>query len=294
MKKILVFTLVFITLESKAQPTLLWKIECDTCAKPSYLLGTAHYISGSYFFQHLALGNLILTVDAIATESGGTRAIAKFPVDSFFISTPLRNLFTAQQYRMFSDSFSRYLHASLDSFPFLSPLVVQIMIQKEKDKMFARANQQPVKRDSLIPLGMDDALEEMARERGIPLYALESPQQFVKQFFRLTPAKEQAARSFQDLIGKSPNAIDKCSDSCWKKNDLFCLCACDPEAFYYTGPCDSSFIYARNMNWIQVIPRWLGKKSVLIACGSLHLCGEAGIIDLLEKRGYRLTPLSYQ
>ena len=277
-----------------AQPTLLWKIECDTCNKPSYLLGTAHYISGSYFIQHLALGNLLLTVDAIATEGGGTRGTNVYPVDSFFIDTPLRKLFTNEQYKMFSDSFNLYLHVSLDSFPFLSPLAAQIMIQKEKDQLFANANPQLMKGDSLIPLGMDNALEEAARERDIPLYALESTQQFVKQFFRRTPPDQQATRSFQYLIQNGSSAIDKCSDSCWRKNDLFCLCACDPEAYFYSGACDSSFLYARNMNWIEVIPKWLGAKSVLIACGALHLCGAAGIIQLLKEKGYTLTPLSYQ
>ena len=47
----------------------------------------------------------------------------------------------------------------------------------------------------------------------------------------------------------------------------------------------------RNKNWIGKLKKLLPEKSLFIAVGAGHLIGEKGLIALLRKEGYTLTPL---
>jgi uncharacterized protein YbaP (TraB family) len=51
-------------------------------------------------------------------------------------------------------------------------------------------------------------------------------------------------------------------------------------------------LYHRNQNWVEKLKSLLPKKSLLIAVGAGHLPGEKGVINLLRKEGYKLTPVA--
>ena len=53
----------------------------------------------------------------------------------------------------------------------------------------------------------------------------------------------------------------------------------------------SSFLDHRNENWIPMIEEIITTKSAFIAVGAGHLGGPNGVIRLLEKKGYTLTPV---
>jgi uncharacterized protein YbaP (TraB family) len=50
-------------------------------------------------------------------------------------------------------------------------------------------------------------------------------------------------------------------------------------------------LYGRNRKWATYLATVLPGKSLLIAVGAAHLPGENGVIDLLRKQGYTLTPV---
>jgi len=51
-------------------------------------------------------------------------------------------------------------------------------------------------------------------------------------------------------------------------------------------------LYHRNQNWVSKLKTILPGKSLLIAVGAGHLPGEKGVISLLRKEGYSLTPVA--
>lgn len=53
----------------------------------------------------------------------------------------------------------------------------------------------------------------------------------------------------------------------------------------------NSFLDQRNENWIPKIEEIITSKSAFIAVGAGHLGGPNGVIRLLEKKGYTLTPV---
>jgi uncharacterized protein YbaP (TraB family) len=47
----------------------------------------------------------------------------------------------------------------------------------------------------------------------------------------------------------------------------------------------------RNKNWIKLMPKMMKNKSMFFAFGAAHLGTDIGIIDLLQKQGYIVTPI---
>jgi len=50
-------------------------------------------------------------------------------------------------------------------------------------------------------------------------------------------------------------------------------------------------LYNRNRNWIVKLKDLLPRKSMVIAVGAGHLPGENGVINLLRKEGFKVTPV---
>lgn len=50
-------------------------------------------------------------------------------------------------------------------------------------------------------------------------------------------------------------------------------------------------LYKRNRNWASQFDTIAKKNSVLIAVGAGHLPGKQGLLELLKKKGYKLTPI---
>jgi len=51
-------------------------------------------------------------------------------------------------------------------------------------------------------------------------------------------------------------------------------------------------LYTRNKNWIPVMAEKMKEAQTFFAVGAGHLGGQKGVIELLKKQGYKLTPLS--
>lgn len=61
---------------------------------------------------------------------------------------------------------------------------------------------------------------------------------------------------------------------------------------YMGGPKTAyTLIDQRNIKWVEVIPNLIKDQSSFIAVGAAHLSGNNGIINLLRKKGYTITPI---
>lgn len=50
-------------------------------------------------------------------------------------------------------------------------------------------------------------------------------------------------------------------------------------------------VIERNKKWLPILKQQIDKESTLIAVGALHLFGEDGLINVLQKAGYVVTPV---
>tara|TARA_B100001540_G_C15673717_1_gene581408 strand:- start:634 stop:1008 length:375 start_codon:yes stop_codon:yes gene_type:complete len=54
---------------------------------------------------------------------------------------------------------------------------------------------------------------------------------------------------------------------------------------------ESNFIVKRNQKWIPIIEKTIQRHNSFVAVGAGHLFGKNGVISLLKKNGYEVTPI---
>jgi uncharacterized protein YbaP (TraB family) len=77
----------------------------------------------------------------------------------------------------------------------------------------------------------------------------------------------------------------------YKKQDLEKLEAMMVETDMGMAGFTDIMLYHRNQNWVKKLKTLMIEKALIIAVGAGHLPGEKGVINLLRKEGYRVTPV---
>ncbi|MEO6298270.1 MAG: TraB/GumN family protein, partial [Paracoccaceae bacterium] len=57
---------------------------------------------------------------------------------------------------------------------------------------------------------------------------------------------------------------------------------------------ETALMDTRNAAWIPVIKSAAAKGPIVVAFGALHLSGDKGVLNLLRRDGYQITPISVQ
>ncbi len=72
--------------------------------------------------------------------------------------------------------------------------------------------------------------------------------------------------------------------------------ALNREAFKKSGRSDADYdammedlLYRRNQSWLEPIEKMHSEGQAMVAVGAMHLIGERSVLDLLEKRGYKIA-----
>ncbi|MGR5238686.1 TraB/GumN family protein [Vibrio alfacsensis] len=142
--------------------------------------------------------------------------------------------------------------------------------------------------------GVDMHLIEFADDKHIPLIPLESVQ-FQVDLITGQPegGKELLLSSIEEYEGGEE--LVQCLINSWKSGDgnkLEQVSLSEKSSDQFS----EDFLYSRNRDWAQkldsgsVLPKSGGHYTVVV--GSLHLVGKDNLIELLEKRGFEITPLA--
>ena len=86
---------------------------------------------------------------------------------------------------------------------------------------------------------------------------------------------------------KQVNTMPKMINA-WKKGDSNTINNITIEMFKDLKNYQENLLYKRNRNWVTKIEALLKKKhNVMVIVGAAHIPGKKGLIDLLQKRGYK-------
>jgi uncharacterized protein YbaP (TraB family) len=56
---------------------------------------------------------------------------------------------------------------------------------------------------------------------------------------------------------------------------------------------EQEILVKRNQNWIDPIEKFIKAGQTFIAVGAAHLPGQVGVIELLRKKGYTVSPVKF-
>ncbi|RYY53287.1 MAG: TraB/GumN family protein [Chitinophagaceae bacterium] len=295
MKKIsAAFVLGLISLCSFAQKapekSLLWKVSGNGISKPSYLFGTIHMLCKDDAALSDSMKLIIREAEEVyfevdldnMMEMMGMLKEMKMKGD-----TTLRDLLSAADYTLVKEYFVK--HSAMLPFSQLEtykPILAAAVIQQGSLKCGSTAMEQEIMTEAKQYRKKISGLETMGYQASvldqIPYKAqAEQLLGFIKEETRAKSDTEATATDteFREMMDAyREQDLDKL-ESLIKKSDI----GMDSYA--------DVLLYKRNYNWIEKLKQLLPAKRLLVAVGAGHLPGDKGVINLLRKAGFTVTPV---
>ena len=265
--------------------TLLWKISGNGLSKPSYLFGTIHMLCADDATLSDHMKSIIHKVDEVYFEVDLDNLVEMIEVMTKMKmqgDTTLSDLLSKEDY----DKVKNYFESKSSVLPFsmletYKPILALSTLEEssmtcETTAMMEQVIMKEAKQSNKKIKGM----ETMAYQAGV----LDS-----------IPYKLQAEQlvSYIDDINKNKTEDKELQEmmKAYKNQDLEKLEELMMKTDMGIGNFTDVLLYNRNRNWVEKLKEILPKKSVLVAVGAGHLPGEKGVINLLRKAGYTITPM---
>jgi uncharacterized protein YbaP (TraB family) len=262
--------------------TLLWKVYGKNLAKPSYLFGTMHILCADDAQLSDGLKNVISSCDEIYFEidlsdmKGMINSLKYLRMND---ETKLSDLLNADDYSKVKSYFSK--HASMLPFGMLErfkPLLISSII--EEQDMGCKTTD-----------GMEMEIMKNANTVNKKINGLETVE-FQARLFDSIPYKRQAHDlvSYIDSIDQYSKSMDTLM-KVYKEQDLNKIDELSRTGDITVSDYIDLLLNGRNRNWVKQMDTLMPAKSLLFAVGAAHLPGESGVITLLRKNGYTVTPM---
>ncbi|MDF2188031.1 TraB/GumN family protein [Paraflavitalea sp. CAU 1676] len=264
--------------------TLLFEITGKGLKAPSYLFGTMHILCDKDATLSPNLKKAIKDVQVIYFEldlddMGETMGAMKYL--RMNEGQKLQDLLTPAEYARVEQYFKDNK----------SPLPLSFMSRFKPYFISALIGEQVMTCGSEQKNGMEQKIMKESQQYEREIKGLETAE-YQAGLFDSIPYKKQA----QDLVAYI-DSIDNYKKATlemvevYRKQDLKGMDSLvnktDPGMEQYMD----LLLYNRNRRWVANMPNIMGPRTVLFAVGAGHLSGEEGVIALLRKKGYTVTPL---
>jgi uncharacterized protein YbaP (TraB family) len=273
--------LLFRATHAQDAKSLLWKIEGNGLEKPSYLYGTIHAICKDDFFLTEAVkkaqSETALTV--LELDMDDPQFMQKMQMH--MMNPGMKNIsgeFSEEEKKIADDFFSSNYGAGLAQLGILKPFGLLAMVVQKS-----------------IPCEGIESYEQVfiknAKSREVEVLGLET-MEFQATLFDGEPMEEQI-----NLVVQSIKDFDKGKEDfarlvkAYKAQDLTAMSKLMLESTEY-AQYEDLMLNDRNADWIPKIEAFAKEQPTFIAVGALHLPGEKGVITLLKKEGYKVTPVN--
>ena len=295
MKKVILLAVALIVgFATNIQAQILYRISGKGLESPSYIVGTYHLAPSSFADSIIGMSKAIAEtnqvcgeldmMDAFKPENAARMLKAQMLPEGVTLSS----LFTAEQLQR------------------LNALLLEVMGSNLEDEAFA------AQIEKMTPVALSTNLTLIAFMKETPSF---NPMELIDNHFQtLALQNGKAVKGFEtvdfqmEILFNAP--LDK------QANDLMCTVDNFEEGqriaksiitAYFTQNlqqieevleeesemnCGTSeedeekLIYNRNRNWVDMMPEMMAEQPTLFAVGAAHLCGEKGVLKLLEEAGY--------
>lgn len=294
MKKAILLAVALIASITYAQAQILYRISGNGLESPSYIVGTYHLAPASFVDSipgiHEAIegtsqvcGELDM-MDAFKPENSARMLKSQMLPEGVTLSS----LFTAEQLER------------------LNALLLDVMGTNLNDEAFA------AQMEKMSPVALSTTLTLTSYMKGTPSF---NPMDLIDNYFQMQALQNgKSVKGFETVdfqIGILYNApLEK------QVNDLMCLVdhfdnanemvelitsayfsqnlkqieeALEEESQLDCGttPEDEDVLISnRNRNWVETMPGMMAEQPTLFVVGAGHLCGDKGVLKLLEEAGY--------
>jgi uncharacterized protein YbaP (TraB family) len=269
-----------ISAQAPKEKALLWKISGKQLKSPSYLYGTYHLLCP----DDLKLSDKVK--DAVKASSkvyleldfDDPEMMQKMQANMIMEGdASINNLLPDSTFQKASKSFLTTTGISLEMLSKMKPILLSVMLYPSLMKCELASPEQ--------------LFSTMAAEQNKSVEGLETVEEQMKVMDQI-PYAEQAQMLVDYLLEPekfSKETLDILKQ--YKEGDLAALekSMNDPNQSY--SKYLEGMLLQRNRNWIPIIIKQSSENPIFIAVGAGHLAGEEGVISLLRKQGYTVSPL---
>lgn len=266
--------------------TLLWKISGNGLDKSSYLFGTIHMLCADDAVLSENMKKAINGADEVYFEVDMDNLLDMLSVLTKMKmkgDTTLHDLLSEADY----EKVKSYFEEKGTMLPFSTlekykPILAASMLQ---------GGELPCENTAV----MEQVVMQQAKENDKKIKGLET-MAFQAGILDSIPYKVQAQQLLQyvEEASKNKDSANTELSEMWQaynEQDLKKL-----EDLMIKGDVGITnftelLLYRRNANWVSKLKTLLPGKSLVVAVGAGHLPGEKGVINLLRKAGYTLTPV---
>lgn len=260
--------------------SLLWKISGNGLKQPSHIFGTFHIMCKDDFVFSDTLKKKIRSskqfYGEIDMDDPGLQANLLMKMMS---EKTIQSQMSEADFKEANEQFQKITGLPLTSFnhfkPFMCLSALAINSISCKDKI------QP-----------ETVFTQLAKENKIPMLGLETVTD------QLDAIDREPLDSQINSLKKAVLNFDSVKHVMLQLIEVYKLR--DVDSLYSfmksTGATDdfeTAMLDERNRKWIPVMSKAMAEKPSFFAVGAGHLGGSAGVISLLQKQGYTLTPVKY-
>lgn len=267
--------------EAGANKSLLWRISGKHMNKPSYLFGTIHLICKDDYVWTDKMIRSFDSASEVCFELDMDEPSVMVQITEGMINSSgekLSSYFTAAQYQKLSAYLKDSLNMDISMFEQMKPIALETFVSMKGSATCAN------------PTSYEEELMQQAKAKHKNIVGLEEPSEQIALLDKI-PTDSIVKELMDDLNGANSKNDDveyhKLVDA-YKIQDLPALYALIKKS----GMTDlGAFLDERNKKWIDRMADKMEQQSVFFAVGAGHLWGTNGIINLLRKDGYTVTPV---
>lgn len=261
--------------------TLLWQVSGKSISKPSYLYGTFHLLCREdiHFSDELKTAlqrsdtvYMEMDMDDPSTLMGGMLYMTMKD------GKTLKDLYSEEQYKRLSEFFADTLKTPISLLQRMKPYFLVALFY-------------PRLMDCKTVSGVEQELVNLAENYKKEIKGLETIQ-FQASVFDSIPYEWQAKELLKnvDSTVQMKKEFDQMV-SLYKNQQLDSLASMMNASEFSDEGYGKILLVDRNKNWTKQLDKIMKRESVFVAVGAGHLPGQNGLISLLRKMGYTLTPI---
>ncbi len=271
------------------EKSLLWKVSGNGLTEPSYIFGTYHLLGDKFLTQAPEVLQPFAAATGIVVETLiDSSRLQGIVMKSMMTDKKISTLISPEDFKVVSDELYRLSGYNLITFDRFKPAQVSALIMLLNAQ---KLNSDVLTKYSGTPLDLYFASEGKKQNKTVtPLETMEEQFAMLLDHF---PVEEQAKQLVEAVKQKELNekaSTDMVNLYLNKDIDgLFGMIEAYPEEL--TGNMDY-MLKDRNANWMKILPGLMKAGTQFIAVGAGHLPGPDGLLTLLKKQGYTITPVT--
>ena len=270
------------TIQAQSNPyTLLYEISGKDLKQPSYLYGTFHLLCPDDLQLTETIKNKFSTSAQLVLELDmDDPALASKMQKSIMFTNgkSLKDYLKENEYATVNQFFKDSLKMPLEQMAGVKPFMLSTMLYP--------------KYLGCSPASWEMTLVQLAKDKKMEVLGLETIEEQMKAIDAL-PFNQQAKSLLEGIKEYEKNkALTLNMLSLYKTQNVEEMYKISKEYFdREMKGLEKVMLADRNRNWIPTIKKLSKEKATFYAVGAGHLGGETGVIALLKKEGYTITPI---